>query len=52
MKTKTIAIIAIAAALTSCAGVSVVSPWGTATTDAKGNLIVVPTARPIVIPTK
>ena len=47
---KTILILATTAALTSCAGLKVVSQYGTAETDAKGNLVITPISKPIIIP--
>lgn len=49
MSAAGIAII-IAAALNSCAGLKVISEYGTAETDAKGNVVITPVAKPIVLP--
>lgn len=52
---KNIRLIALAigiAWLSSCAGLRVESEYGTLTTDAKGNLVITPIPKPIIIPTK
>lgn len=41
----------IAIMVTSCAGLKVVSEYGTVETDAKGNVVITPVAKPIVLPT-
>ena len=43
------ALIAVAS-LTSCAGLKLATPYGDAYTDAKGNLVIAPIAKPITIP--